>query len=104
MSSFTTRVVAPGPARLPGDDAKPAISAEVQTRSFGRALLLALPAITLVTLQLWAAVAIFTYIVWFMLGGSTIAGAVAGVAASVPGVFATWHIVRLAVAAERQES
>lgn len=70
-------------------------------RSTAAAFVHALPAITLVAIELWLALAVMAWCAALLLGGAILTFSVAAIVLSVPGIWSTWHLVRLAVEAER---
>ena len=70
-------------------------------RSTAAAFAHALPTISLIALELWLALGIVAWSLALMLGGSLWTLAIAAIVFSIPGAWCTWHVVRLAVEAER---
>ena len=70
-------------------------------RSTPAAFAHALPAIALVAIELWLAVGIMAWSVALLLGGGIWTLAIAAILFSLPALWCTWHLVRLAVEAER---
>jgi cation transporter-like permease len=70
-------------------------------RSTPAAFAHALPAIALVAIELWLSIGIIAWAMALLLGGSIWTLAIAGALLSIPGIWCTWHLVRLAIEAER---
>jgi cation transporter-like permease len=70
-------------------------------RSTAAAFARALPAITLIALELWLALGVMAWAIALLLGGGIWTLAIAAVLFSIPGIWCTWHLVRLAIEAER---
>jgi cation transporter-like permease len=70
-------------------------------RSTSMAFLHASPAISLMALELWATILTFAWAASAFLGGPIWVAVAVGAICVVPGLWVTWHIVRLAIEAER---
>lgn len=74
---------------------------EGYVRSYGAALLLAIPGFTFLTLYLWLAVTVVAGIV-LGITGSLLLGGVSAALLAVPALILNWRIVRTCIDAERR--
>jgi hypothetical protein len=72
-----------------------------KSRTTALALLHASPGIGFIGLMLWTSLSAIAWTIHVFLGGSLIALAGAAIVVAIPGCWASWHLVRMGIEAER---